>query len=711
MINLESIFLFYFSLQSLVLVAEPVPENRRLLFTNFDANPLRSESGIVTITNGRIRGTSDSNTEAFLGIPYALPPVGHRRFRRPISIQHERWSGIKEARITGPMCVQRSAFFASSPIVGNEDCLYLNVYRPKSIASSSSSSSTSSTTTGSPDLESGASGSGSAETTLLPVMVFIPGGAFAVGSSYWLDGQFDGSQIALDEKVIVVVMNYRLNIFGFFASPQLEQANGGTVGNLALQDQQEALRWVKREIVHFGGDPEKILLFGESAGGFSVVWHSVNIHSQRENLFHSVISQSATTDLSWFFQAKQDAFNLYSAFAYYIGCPISLINQLECLQALPAKYFLKAWNDWSTMILESQSELRGAPIDGDHHPEAIPLLHLLCAFGPVIDGHEDGLLDTPAHLIKAGRFHRVPLVAGITRGEGSIFTLILPLIVASSHAPMTVDQWMEIAELIVQKPDAIRELYRLYPLRRIEGILGAREWANEIVRDLCFGCSTEEMVNDWGDFAPSWLYLFSATLGPIGPALGVDAMHSFDLHYVFKNFFFGASFVLGKREMRIADDMSSRWASMARSFNPNTPLVRNSGDDFIEWPQFRESNLIMEFGVPDTSRSVMDRMFENLRTSMFWSKDKGTEEVPISRLFNRDTAPKSHWPSRIKCDYWKRQRPLPWINHQPTKGFDSREDAMMYLEQVIEMIRGVYGNHSLVNNEKILDRCYPAAVE
>jgi len=629
-------------------------------------------------------GTRDEISEAFLGIPYALPPIGHRRFLRPVSIESERWSGLKHARITGPMCVQRSAFFSSSPIVGNEDCLYLNVYRPRPVQSAAS-----------PDIENGP------DDQLKPVMVFIPGGAFAVGSSYWLDGQFDGSQLAHDEDVIVVVMNYRLNIFGFFASPQVEEANGGTVGNLALQDQQEALRWVKREIVHFGGDPEKILLFGESAGGFSVVWHSVNVHSVRENLFHSVISQSATTDLSWFFQAKEDAFNLYAAFAYHLGCPVTLVNQLECLQAIPSHFFLRAWSDWSAMILETQSE-SGVAADGSHHPNAIPLLHLLCAFGPVIDGHEDGLLDTPAHLIKAGRFHRVPLVAGITKAEGSVFTLIIPLIVASTNDPMTVDQWMEIAELIVQKPDAIRELYRLYPLRRIEGILGARDWANEIVRDFCFGCSTEEMVNDWGEYAPSWLYLFSATLGPIGTALGVDSMHSFDLHYVFKNFFLGASIVLGKREMRIADDMSSRWASMARSMDPNTVVSR--GPDFIEWPQYRTSGLIMEFGVPDTSRSSLRIIIDNIKGMLPWTEVP--VEPPIARLFERASAGKDLWPSKAKCDYWTRQRPLPWINHRPDKGFDSREDAVRYLGKVIEMVRGVYG-HSLEINQGVLDKCYP----
>jgi len=631
-------------------------DHRRLLLTNFDAHPFRKDTQIVEITNGKLQGTRDDRAEAFLGIPFALPPVMHRRFMRPVSVKNVRWEGVRNAKMTGPMCVQRSAFFHQTPVVGNEDCLYLNVYRP---------------------LPSGTPAMPPAR--LLPVMVFIPGGAFAIGSSYWLDGQFDGSQLAYDEEVIVVVMNYRLNILGFFSSPNLANVNDGSVGNLALQDQQEALRWVKREIKNFGGDPNRILLFGESAGGFSVVWHSVNENSRKEELFHSVITQSATMDLSWFFQSKQDAYNLYGAFADYLGCPTSGgFEQISCLQEIPSHFFLEAWYQWSLVVFESIEQ--PSMFRENHHPNAFPLLHLVCAFGPVIDGHQDGLMGTPADLIRDGIFYKVPMVAGITKSEGSFFGLVIPIIVASEHEPRTVDQWMEIAELIVQKPAAIRELYRLYPLRRIEGILGAQKWANEIIRDLCFGCSTEEMVIEWGKHAPAWLYLFSATLGPIGTTLGVGAMHSFDLHYVFKNFFPGASVALGDHEMEIAEDMSSRWASMARWGNPNRhppqdPYRTNS----LEWPEYSASGMIMEFGIPDTRtrfKALMDK-------ASSWILGTPPSSPP-SGLFNRFTASTDQWPSKKKCDFWERQRPLPWISHKAEKGFESRKQAIEYLEGLIE---------------------------
>jgi carboxylesterase type B len=663
----------YIVLVSLFVFATHCAEPRRLLFNNYDLNPFRRQSAVVETSNGKIQGTREGRSDTFFGIPFAKPPVGKLRFRLPESLIDVHWEGVRQARKTGPMCVQRLAFFASSPVVGEEGCLYLNVYRPSDIPSGER----------------------------IPVMVFIPGGAFSMGSSYWLDGQFDGSTLAREQNVIVVVPNYRLGLLGFFASEQIQEVNGGTVGNLGLQDQREALRWVKREISAFGGDPDNILLFGESAGGFSVIWHAVSPRSSEEQLFHSVIAQSATADLSWFFQSKEDAFQLYAAFAAYIGCPFDVPGQLECLQAHPPAFFLDAWLKWSDVFFNDEESKREKH---PHHPKSVSLLHLLCSFGPVVDGHADGLIDMPATLVKRGQFHRVPLVAGITRGEGSIFTLVLPHFASKTLSDtLTVDQWIEIGDLIVQRPEAIKEFYKLYPIKRIGGLYAATVWANEIVRDLCFGCSTEELVRSWGEFAPSWMYLFSGTMGYLGKMLGVGSMHSFDLTYVFKTFPAGFSYVANEREVRVANEMGARWASMARHGHPNPD------PSCLPWPEFKDGEKILEFGFENKIEN------ENANTGIvsgLWNMAaraytdwRSSPDIPPSRLFDRATADKESWPEEKKCDFWYRQRPLPWIIHMeehevniprsisseeiskiPCSRFPTREDAVNWFQKTAEKL-------------------------
>lgn len=637
--HLNLILVFLFLLHGVPAQKER-PKLRRLLLNNFDLNPFRKDTAVVTLTNGQIMGTSDGKSDAFMGVPFARPPIAHRRFMKPESIKDVRWSGVRKTKMTGPMCVQRAALFTSSPIVGNEDCLYLNVYRPSSAVPGAK----------------------------LPVLVFIPGGAYSIGSSYWLDGQYDGSVLAYEQNVIVVVLSYRLHLFGFLATEQLEYANGGTVGNLALQDQQEGLRWVKREIANFGGDRDHVLLFGESAGGFSVVWHAVNKFSQRENLFTSAITQSATSDLSWFFQSKEDAFQLYSAFVEYLGCPSGEPNQLGCLQEIPAPFLIEAWARWSDMILASN--------DGhgkqEHHPGYVPMLHLVCSFGPVIDGSEEGLIEAPYQLIKKGEFHRVPLVSGITRDEGSVFSLIIPAIVDSSQRSLTVEQWMEIAELIVQSPEAIQQLYLLYPLRRVEGLWAAQEWAQEIIRDFVFGCATEEMVADWGQYAPSYLFLFSGTMGYLGQLSGMGSMHSFDLHYIFKSFPPGSTFIMSPRETQVANEMGARWAAMARTGNPNAVEFGRT-----PWPEFKDAAQALEFA-PKQSADVS------------------------SQLFNVREADSKTWPKAEKCDYWRSLRPLPWINHREEPGLANKAEAEAYIAKVIEKL----GLIDAVPNHDLLHECH-----
>jgi len=236
---------------------------------------------IVETENGPVRGTVESVSESFLGIPFADPPVGPLRFLRSQRLSRN-WTDTLNATTAAAMCMQPSG----DGVSGSEDCLYLNIFRPTRRS----------------------------RETLLPVMVFIYGGAFVTGDGIWGQANlkewnvqgYHGGNVASENNVIFVSLNYRLNIFGFLATEALTDANGGVAGNLGVLDQREGLRWVKRNIERFGGDPSRVMLYGESAGAFSTIFHAVSPVSREENLFSSVGVLSGTSEVNWFFQPKKN---------------------------------------------------------------------------------------------------------------------------------------------------------------------------------------------------------------------------------------------------------------------------------------------------------------------------------------------------------------------------------------------------------------------
>jgi para-nitrobenzyl esterase len=214
---------------------------------------VKTESGLVegaVIGNGRVR--------AFLGIPYAAPPIGDLRWRPPQPAAH--WTGARPATEFGARCMQKPVFgdmgFRDSG--DSEDCLFLNVWTPATINKK------------------------------LPVMVWIYGGGFVAGSTS--EGRQDGSVLA-QQGVVVVSMNYRLGIFGFLVHPELAAESGrNSAGNYGLLDQLAALHWVHDNIAAFGGDPGNVTIFGESAGSFSV--SALMASSAAHGLFHKAIGES-----------------------------------------------------------------------------------------------------------------------------------------------------------------------------------------------------------------------------------------------------------------------------------------------------------------------------------------------------------------------------------------------------------------------------------
>ena len=251
----------------------------------------QSDTSLVQTATGTVRGKVEWDHRLFAGIPYAAPPVGPLRFRPPAPAPA--WDGIRDATEPGPRCIQDPSADPEFGKQSDEDCLSLNVWTPAM--------------KGSPR----------------PVMVWIHGGSFTGGSGKIYDGRWLVSR----GDVIVVTINYRLGTLGFLAHPALGPP--GDVGNYGLQDQQAALRWVRDNIANFGGDPDKVTVAGESAGGMSVCDHLVAPGSK--GLFRAAIIQSAPcgaqADLPTAEQRSVD-------YAAEVGCGDPK-TAADCLRALP----------------------------------------------------------------------------------------------------------------------------------------------------------------------------------------------------------------------------------------------------------------------------------------------------------------------------------------------------------------------------------------
>lgn len=219
---------------------------------------------IVEVDSGLISGQSGDGYYYYLGIPFAAPPVGELRWKPPQPV--EPWSGVRECTEFGPACPQPLLPFAGFEFdTMDEDCLYLNVWTPAK----------------SPN-------------DCLPVMVLIHGGGFFSGSAS--QPFFDGAPLA-KKGVVFVGINYRLGPLGFLAHPELaEESPEGLTGNYGLLDQIAALKWVQRNIAAFGGDPSRVTIFGESAGGMSV--SALLLSPMAEGLFHRAIAQSGSPILA-----------------------------------------------------------------------------------------------------------------------------------------------------------------------------------------------------------------------------------------------------------------------------------------------------------------------------------------------------------------------------------------------------------------------------
>ena len=433
---------------------------------------------------GAVEGYEADGVYSYRGIPYAAPPVGELRWRPPAA--PEPWSDTLLATEVPPVCPQDA--FQGLPVPGfnpSEDCLYLNVDAPS-------------------------------EGSDLPVMVWIHGGGFTIGEGVQADGGTAGDRIARAEGVVVVSMNYRLGQLGFLAHSALsEESPDGASGNYGLMDQAAAFAWVQDNISSFGGDPNNVTIFGESAGGFSVCSQLASTYGA--GTFAKAIAMSGSCERPW--PSLDNAEAQGDVFAEELGCS-EAEDVLECMRDKPFEDVLAALPAADNFGFSPSDEQRGN-------------------WGPILDGAF--FTEQPAESFASGNFNQVPTIVGFTRDEARLFSWLAengdpPLVV-------TEDNYEELLTYYVGGDAALAAKVALeYPLEDFTDPVLALA---EVVTDSVFRCPGRTEVAKLAAHVPAYLYQFEFTGGssqleilvPLTdlepPAYDLAAFHAADIPYVF----------------------------------------------------------------------------------------------------------------------------------------------------------------------------------
>ncbi|XP_049853089.1 juvenile hormone esterase-like [Schistocerca gregaria] len=344
------------------------------------------DDGVVALRHGgRVAPVRLACCLAYFAIPYAKPPLGHLRFKAPQPV--EPWSGVRRPEREGNSCMQDSFGLLLGTLPTSEDCLFLNVYTDTMAADVAQPR---------------------------PVMVWLHGGAFAIGSGSRF---MYGPDYLAARGVLLVTLNYRLGPFGF-----LSTADAEAPGNMGLKDQALALGWVRDNIAAFGGDPHNVTIFGESAGAASVHLHMLSPASR--GLFSRAISQSGSALSPWATVDAQRAREAALALGAAVGCHGNQSAALvDCLRGVPA-------TDLSAAAARALTDR--SPDQLEYSPfQFLPVVEDFLAAG---DREDAFLHGDPRELMRLGLFAKVPFIAGINSNEALPFARFL-MMRQSSWAP------------------------------------------------------------------------------------------------------------------------------------------------------------------------------------------------------------------------------------------------------------------------------------
>ena len=490
---------------------------------------------IVSTREGPVSGKIVGAQYEYLGIPYAAAPVGNLRFAPPAPA--ELHTGVLAALDYGNPCPQPGAIFGQ--VSTGEDCLYLNVYRP--------------------------TGAGP-----WPVMFWIHGGAFVNGSG---GAGYDPSQLVA-RGIVVVTINYRLGILGFLAHPALtaESADGGS-GDYGLMDQQAALRWVNDNISEFAGDPGNITVFGESAGGHSVL--SLLASPLAAGLFEKAIVESGSYQPAQ--RTLTQAESLGDTYATALGCKATDdAAEVSCLRSVPV----------STMLT-----VQGAD---QFIPNTRPRL----------------LPRSIADALSSGQFNHVPVMEGTNRDEWRFFVATTEL---QTGTPLQAAEYQSAIQsnLLVSasRAQAVAAEYTLSDYDNPSVALGA------IGTDAIFACNALTQASALSQYVDIYAYEFGdRNAPPLLPPVSFDygAAHAFEISYVLSSVSTFRSLGGTDEQLALSATMVGYWTRFAKTGDPN-------GNGSVDWTPFTSDAQSMIDLVPPTPQPLTGMQFDSEHhCSTFW---------------------------------------------------------------------------------------------
>jgi para-nitrobenzyl esterase len=487
-----------------------------------------ADPGVAQTTAGAVRGSVAVDHRHFAGIPYAAAPIGPLRWQPPAAAPA--WTGFRDATRPGARCVQdASTDLDRRPT--SEDCLTLNVWTPP------------------PSSEP------------RPVLVWIHGGGFVNGSG----DIYNARSLTSRGGIVVVTINYRLGSLGFLAHPALGPA--GDAGTYGLADQQAALRWVRDNIANFGGDPGKVTIAGESAGGMSVCDHLVAPGSA--GLFRAAIIQSAPCQIQPDLPTAEKASMEYAAGA---GCG-DPTAAAQCLRALPA-------DKLQTPLLYGRlgTERLSGPVTGT---ATLPV-------NPVVG-------------IAEGHSARVPVMIGTTGDEFALFAALQHLhgrTMDAAHYPELLGEAFGPNAGVVAQG---------YPPDRFGGSVPLAYSA--AMTDGDFACVADRIADALSTAGPVYAYEFNDRGAPAPEPLReapfpVGAGHSLELRYLFD---VGGAPPLNPAQQRLSDEMIGYWSEFVRSGSPAA-----------DWPPLQNGEAGARMSLQPNGNRVVTG-FEQAHQCPFWA--------------------------------------------------------------------------------------------